>query len=158
MVIAVVFWTIGTGFYRDLAAKSEAAYEELKIFSDVLELIEREYVDEVDTKQLIQKAIQGMVQSLDPHSSLLPLDAYEDLQIDTKGKFTGIGIHITMQDGFVTVISPIEDTPAYKAGIKARDKIIKVDGKSANDLREAVKMMRGPKGTEGRDHHPAGGC
>ena len=148
MVIAVVFWTIGTGFYRDLSAKSEEAYEELKVFSDVIELIEREYVDEVDTKELIQKAIQGMVQSLDPHSSLLPLEAYEDLQIDTKGKFTGIGIHITMQDGFVTVISPIEDTPAYKAGIKARDRIIKVDGESTRDLREAVKMMRGPKGTK----------
>ncbi|CAB1084947.1 Carboxyl-terminal protease (EC [Olavius algarvensis Delta 1 endosymbiont] len=148
MVMAVVFWTIGTGFYRDLSAKSEDAYEELKVFSDVIELIEREYVDEVDTKELIQKAIQGMVQSLDPHSSLLPLEAYEDLQIDTKGKFTGIGIHITMQDGFVTVISPIEDTPAYKAGIKARDRIIKVDGESAKDLREAVKMMRGPKGTK----------
>jgi len=148
MVMAVVFWTIGTGFYRDLSAKSEEAYEELKVFSDVIELIEREYVDEVDTKELIQKAIQGMVQSLDPHSSLLPLEAYEDLQIDTKGKFTGIGIHITMQDGFVTVISPIEDTPAYKAGIKARDRIIKVDGVSAKDLREAVKMMRGPKGTK----------
>ncbi|UCD77580.1 MAG: S41 family peptidase [Desulfobacterales bacterium] len=148
MVIAVVFWTIGTGFYRDLSATSEQTYEELKIFSDVIELIEREYVDEVDTKDLIQKAIQGMVQSLDPHSALLPQDAFEDLQIDTKGKFTGIGIHITMQDGFVTVISPIEDTPAYNAGIKARDRIIKVDGQPAKDLREAVKMMRGPKGTK----------
>jgi len=147
MVIAVVFWTIGTGFYRDLAAKSEETYEELKIFSDVIELIEREYVDEVDPRELIQKAIQGMVQSLDPHSSLLPPDAFEDLQIDTKGKFTGIGIHITMQDGFVTVISPIEDTPAYKAGIQAGDRIIKVDGKATKDLREAVDMMRGPKGT-----------
>ena len=147
MVIAVVFWTVGNGFYRDLSAKSEETYEELKVFSDVIELIEREYVDEVDTKELIQNAIQGMVHSLDPHSSLLPLDAFQDLQIDTKGKFTGIGIHITMQDGFVTVISPIEDTPAYKAGIKARDRIIKVDGESAKDLREAVKMMRGPKGT-----------
>lgn len=148
MIIAVVFWTIGTGFYRDLSAENEDAYEELKVFSDVIELIEREYVDEVDTNELIQNAIQGMVQSLDPHSSLLPPDAFQDLQIDTKGKFTGIGIHITMQDGFVTVISPIEDTPAYKAGIKARDRIIKVDGKPAKDLREAVNMMRGPKGTK----------
>ena len=148
MVIAVVFWTVGNGFYRDLSAKSEEAYEELKVFSDVIELIEREYVDEVDTKELIQKAIQGMVHSLDPHSSLLPLEDFQDLQIDTKGKFTGIGIHITMQDGFVTVISPIEDTPAYKAGIKARDRIIKVDGKSTRDLRNAVNMMRGPKGTK----------
>jgi carboxyl-terminal processing protease len=148
MVIAVVFWTAGNGFYRDLSAKSEDAYEELKVFSDVIELIEREYVDEVDTKELIQKAIQGMVHSLDPHSSLLPLEDFQDLQIDTKGKFTGIGIHITMQDGFVTVISPIEDTPAYEAGIKARDRIIRVDGKPTRDLRNAVNMMRGPKGTK----------
>ena len=148
MLTAVVFWTIGNGFYRDLSAKSEEAYEELKVFSDVIELIEREYVDEVDTKELIQKAIRGMVHSLDPHSSLLPLDDFQDLQIDTKGKFTGIGIHITMQDGFVTVISPIEDTPAHKAGIIARDRIIKVDGKPTKDLRKAVNMMRGPKGTK----------
>jgi carboxyl-terminal processing protease len=147
MVTAAVFWTIGAGFFGDLAAKSEESYEGLKIFSDVIQLIEREYVDEVDSKELIQKAIQGMVQSLDPHSSLLPPEAFEDLQIDTKGKFTGIGIHITMKDGFVTVISPIEDTPAYKAGIIAQDRIIKVDGKPVKDLREAVNMMRGPKGT-----------
>jgi carboxyl-terminal processing protease len=113
----------------------------------VIQLIEENYVEEVDSKDLIEKAIQGMVRSLDPHSALLPPDAYEDLDIDTKGKFTGIGIHITMRDGFVTVISPIEGTPAYKAGIMALDKIIKVDGKSVNDIREAVKMMRGPKGT-----------
>jgi carboxyl-terminal processing protease len=140
-------WTIGAGFFGDLAAKSEESYEGLKIFSDVIELIEKEYVDEVESKELIQKAIQGMVQSLDPHSSLLPPEAFEDLQIDTKGKFTGIGIHITMKDGFVTVISPIEDTPAYNAGIIAQDRIIKVDGKPVKDLREAVNMMRGPKGT-----------
>jgi carboxyl-terminal processing protease len=148
MVVAVVVWTIGTGFFHDLSATSEETYEELKTFSDVIDLIEKEYVDEVNTKELIQNAIQGMVQSLDPHSSLLPPDAFEDLQIDTKGKFTGIGIHITMQDGLVTVISPIEDTPAYKAGIKARDRIIKVDGQPTKDLRQAVSMMRGPKGTK----------
>ena len=147
MVTAAVFWTIGAGFFGDLAAKSEESYEGLKIFSDVIELIEKEYVDDVKSKELIEKAIQGMVQSLDPHSSLLPPEAFEDLQIDTKGKFTGIGIHITMKDGFVTVISPIEDTPAYKAGIIAKDRIIKVDGKPVKDLREAVNMMRGPKGT-----------
>jgi len=147
MVTAAVFWTIGAGFFGDLAAKSDESYEGLKIFSDVIQLIEKEYVDDVESKELIQKAIQGMVQSLDPHSSLLPPEAFEDLQIDTKGKFTGIGIHITMKDGFVTVISPIEDTPAYKAGIIAQDRIIKVDGKPVKDLREAVNMMRGPKGT-----------
>jgi carboxyl-terminal processing protease len=148
MVTAAVFWTIGAGFFGDLAAKSDESYEGLKIFSDVIQLIEKEYVDDVESKELIQKAIQGMVQSLDPHSSLLPPEAFEDLQIDTKGKFTGIGIHITMKDGFVTVISPIEDTPAYKAGIIAQDRIIKVDGNPVKDLREAVNMMRGPKGTQ----------
>jgi carboxyl-terminal processing protease len=148
MVAAVVFWTIGTGFFGDLAAKSDETYEGLKIFTDVIQLIEKEYVDDVESKELIQNAIQGMVQSLDPHSSLLPPEAFEDLQIDTKGKFTGIGIHITMKDGFVTVISPIEDTPAYNAGIKAQDRIVKVDGKPVKDLRQAVNMMRGPKGTK----------
>jgi len=148
MLTAVILWTIGTGFFQNLSATNEETYEGLKTFSDVIELIEKEYVDDVDSKELIQNAIQGMVQSLDPHSSLLPPEAFEDLQIDTKGKFTGIGIHITMQDGFVTVISPIEDTPAYRAGIKARDRIIKVDGKPTKDLRQAVTMMRGPKGTK----------
>jgi carboxyl-terminal processing protease len=150
MVAAVIIWTVGTGFFQDSSATSEETYEGLKTFSDVIELIEKEYVDDVDSKELIQNAIQGMVQSLDPHSSLLPPEAFEDLQIDTKGKFTGIGIHITMRDGFVTVISPIEDTPAHRAGIMAQDRIIKVDGKPTKDLRQAVSMMRGPKGTEVR--------
>jgi carboxyl-terminal processing protease len=150
MLTAVIIWTIGTGFFQNLSATSEETYEGLKTFSDVIELIEKEYVDDVNSKELIQNAIQGMVQSLDPHSSLLPPEAFEDLQIDTKGKFTGIGIHITMRDGFVTVISPIEDTPAHRAGIKAKDRIIKVDGKPTKDLRQAVSMMRGPKGTKVR--------
>ena len=150
MVAAVIIWTVGTGFFQDLSATSEETYEGLKTFSDVIELIEKEYVDDVNSKELIQNAIQGMVQSLDPHSSLLPPEAFEDLQIDTKGKFTGIGIHITMKDGFVTVISPIEDTPAHRAGIMAHDRIIKVDGKPTKDLRQAVSMMRGPKGTKVR--------
>ena len=148
MVVAVVFWTIGSGFLGNLAAKDDETYEGLKIFADVVQLIEKEYVDEVDSKQLIQNAIQGMVQSLDPHSSLLPPDAFEDLQIDTKGKFTGIGIHITMKDGFVTVITPIEDTPAFKAGIKPLDRIVQVDDQPIKDLRQAVNMMRGPRGTK----------
>ncbi|MCP4371256.1 MAG: S41 family peptidase [Deltaproteobacteria bacterium] len=147
VAITVIFLTMGTGFYGDLEAKSEETYKSLKVFSDVLEIIEKNYVDEVNSKELIEKAIQGMVHSLDPHSSLMPPEAFQDLSIDTKGEFTGIGIHITMRDKFVTVISPIEGTPAYKAGIKARDRIIKVDGKPTTDLREAVKMMRGPKGT-----------
>jgi len=148
MVAALVVWMLSTGFQHANSAGKDDLYDQLKIFSDVIELIQKDYVDEVEPKDLIQKAIQGMLQGLDPHSSLLPPDAFEDLQIDTKGKFTGIGIHITMQNGFVTVISPIEDTPAHKAGIEAGDRIIKVDGTLTKDLREAVRMMRGPKGSK----------
>lgn len=147
MAVAILFWTAGAGFYHDLAAGNEETYKGLKIFSDVIELVEKNYVDPVDTRELIEKAIQGMVGGLDPHSALLPPEAFEELQIDTQGKFTGIGIHVTMRNGFVTVVSPIEGTPAYKAGIKAHDKIIKVDGEEISDLQTAVKKMRGPKGT-----------
>jgi len=148
IAIAAVFMTIGFGFYHDILAKGEETYKGLKLFSDVIELVEKNYVDPVDSKELIEEAIQGMVHSLDPHSSLLPPDDFKELQLDTKGEFTGIGVSITMQNGFVTVISPIEGTPAYKAGIKAGDKIVKVDGKPTKKLRQAVKMIRGPKGTE----------
>jgi carboxyl-terminal processing protease len=148
LLIAVVFWTVGSGFYRNLSADSAETYKGLKLFSDVIELVEDNYVDPVDPKELIEKAIQGMVHSLDPHSALLSPDDFKELQVDTQGEFTGIGVSITMKDGFVTVISPIEGTPAYKAGLKAGDKIIKVNGKTAGDLRQAVKMIRGPKGTE----------
>ena len=145
--VVILALTIGAGFYQNISAESDEIYKGLKIFSDVIDLVEKNYVDPVDTKDLIEKAIQGMVSSLDPHSALLSPDDFEELQIDTKGKFTGIGIHITMRDGFVTVISPIEGTPAYKAGIKAKDKIVKVDHKPATELRDAVNRMRGPKGT-----------
>ena len=148
LLIAVVFWTVGSGFYRNLSASGAETYKGLKLFSDVLGLVENNYVDPVDSKELIGKAIQGMVHSLDPHSSLLSPDDFKELQIDTQGEFMGIGVSITMKDGFVTVISPIEGTPAYEAGIKAGDKIIKVNGKVTEDLRQAVKMIRGPKGTE----------
>ena len=149
IVIAIVFWTIGTGFTRNLFATGEETYKGLKLFSDVIELVERNYVDPVDTKEMIQKAIQGMVRSLDPHSSLLPPEAFEELQVDTQGEFGGIGIVITMEKGTLMVIAPIDGTPAYRAGIKAGDKIIKVDGKPTRDMElwEAVKKMRGPKGT-----------
>jgi carboxyl-terminal processing protease len=138
----------GSGFYRNLSASDDAAYKGLKIFADVLDLVEKNYVDEVDTEDMIHKAIQGMVHSLDPHSQLLPPEAFEELQIDTRGEFGGIGIVITMQNRLLTVISPIEGTPAHKAGVKAGDIIIEVDGESTKEMMlwEAVKRMRGPKG------------
>lgn len=149
-VITVAIWIIGAGFYRELSAKNQETYKGLRLFADVIELIERNYVDPVETEKLVQKAIQGMVQSLDPHSSFLPPEAFEDLKTDTKGEFGGIGIVITVQKGWITVISPIEGTPAYAAGILAGDKIIKVNGESTQEMAlwEAVKKMRGPKGTD----------
>ncbi|MBW1939977.1 MAG: S41 family peptidase [Deltaproteobacteria bacterium] len=148
LVAAAVLFSI-TAFYHDLSANSEQAYKGLKLFTEVLDEVERNYVDPVDTKELMQKAIQGMVHSLDPHSSFLPPEAFEELQVETKGEFGGIGIVITMRKGRLTVISPIEGTPAYKAGIKAKDIIIKIDGESTKDMMlwETVKKMRGPKGT-----------
>jgi carboxyl-terminal processing protease len=147
LVVTIVFSTAGAGFYHRLSADSDETYKGLKLFSDIIEIIQKNYVDPVEPKDLIEKAIQGMVSSLDPHSALLPPEAYEELRIDTEGKFTGIGIHVTMRDSFVTVVSPIEGTPAYKAGVKAMDKIVKVDGVITSELRDAVKRMRGPKGT-----------
>ena len=150
MVFAVVCWVAATGFWQDLSADNEETYKGLKIFSDVLDIVEKSYVEPVESRELIEKAIHGMVQSLDPHSSFLPPEALEALQMDTQGEFGGIGIEITMQKGILTVISPIEGTPASRAGIAAGDHIIKVDGESTKDMMlwEAVKKMRGPKGTK----------
>jgi carboxyl-terminal processing protease len=147
-IIALAIALFVPGAYRNLLADKEEAYQSLKIFSDVLDIVARDYVDEVDNKKLIENAIQGMVSSLDPHSALLTPDAFKELQIDTQGEFTGIGIHVTMRDNLVTVISPIEGTPAYRVGIKAGDRIIRVDDKPTDNLTDAVKLMRGPKGTE----------
>jgi carboxyl-terminal processing protease len=147
-IIALAIALFVPGAYRNLSANKEDTYQSLKLFSDVLDIVQRDYVDKVGSKKLIENAIQGMVSGLDPHSALLTPDAYKELQIDTQGEFTGIGIHVTMRDNLVTVISPIEGTPAYNAGIKAGDKIVKVDGKPTDNLTEAVKLMRGPKGTE----------
>jgi carboxyl-terminal processing protease len=149
-VVIVAMLVIGAGFYRELSAYSDETYEGLKLFSEVIELVEKNYVDPVEPKELIEKAIEGMVHSLDPHSQFLPPEAFQELQVDTRGEFGGIGIVITVKDKVITVISPIQGTPAYEAGIEAGDKIIKVDGELTQDMAlwEAVKKMRGPKGTE----------
>jgi len=140
---------IGAGFSCTLSAGSDETYKSLKIFSSVIETLEKEYVDPVDTTELIEAAIQGMVKSLDPHSEYLPPDAFKDFQSDTRGEFEGIGIVITMPKGVLTVISPIEGTPAFKSGIQPGDIITTIDGEPTADMElwEAVKRMRGEKGT-----------
>ena len=136
-----------TGSYSLIQASDEKKYETLKLFTEVLEELEKNYVDEVDADELIHNAIKGMVGNLDPHSSFMPPEAFDDLQDDTKGEFSGIGIVITTKEGILTVVSPIEGTPAYKAGIQAGDIIIKIDGVSTKGMAlwEAVGKMRGPR-------------
>ncbi|MFZ2632254.1 MAG: S41 family peptidase [Desulfosalsimonadaceae bacterium] len=138
-----------TCVYGALTKNSNETYEGLKLFSDVIAEIENSYVEPVKTKDLIEKAIQGMVSSLDPHSAFLPPEAFDDLQSETKGEFGGLGIVITMRDNQLTVISPIEGTPAYKAGILAQDIIVKIDGESTKEMMlwEAVKKLRGEPGS-----------
>ncbi|MEW6501662.1 MAG: S41 family peptidase [Thermodesulfobacteriota bacterium] len=133
-----------------VSAKTQDAYKSLETFSNVLSLIQENYVEEVSIETAIQGAIKGMLNDLDPHSSYLKPDEYKELQVETKGSFSGIGIEISMRDGILTVISPIEGTPAFQKGLKAGDKIIKIDGEPTKDLsiNEAVKRLRGPKGSK----------
>ncbi|MBU8848851.1 MAG: S41 family peptidase [Desulfobacterales bacterium] len=146
VVVAVCVFISVAGFKSPLQA-NDNTYKSLKLFTDVLEELEKNYVDDVDTEGLIHNAIKGMVGNLDPHSSFMPPEAFDELQDDTKGEFSGIGIVITMKDAILTVVSPIEGTPAYKAGIQAGDIIIRIDDKSTKDMAlwEAVNMMRGPR-------------
>ena len=139
----------GLCVHRGLA-RSDEVYERLKIFTEVIDLIKKNYVEEVKTKELIEGAIEGMLNSLDPHSAYLTPDMFKELQVETKGSFGGLGIEIGIRDGVLTVISPIEDTPAWRAGIKAGDRIIKINGEPTKglSLMECVKRLRGPKGTK----------
>jgi carboxyl-terminal processing protease len=148
--VSVLAVLIGIGAQRRCAAQGATDYESIELFTDVLSIVKKSYVEEVDTKKLIYGAINGMLSSLDPHSSFMPPEMYKEMKIDTKGSFGGLGIEISIKDGILTVISPIEDTPAYKAGIKAGDQILKIDDRFTKDLTvmDAVKRMRGAKGTK----------
>ena len=132
------------------SADMQETYKNLEIFSNVLSMIQQNYVEEIDAQEVIEGAIKGMLTSLDPHSSFMKPEDFKELQVETKGSFSGIGIEITIKDGILTVVSPIEDTPAFKKGIKAGDLIIKIEGESTKDmsLMGAVKKLRGIKGTE----------
>lgn len=150
LLIFLIGVTIGLSQSNKGPALSSAAYDDLSLFSDILFRIQKEYVEETKPKDLIYGAIKGMLETLDPHSGFMPPETFKEMQAETKGRFEGLGLEITMKDGILTVVAPIEDTPAFKAGILASDQIIKIDGEPTKNLTlmDSVKKMRGPKGTQ----------
>jgi carboxyl-terminal processing protease len=149
LVILCVAVIMGASVATKVLATQSETYEKLKIFTEVIYLIQTNYVKEVDLQDIIYGGIHGMLKTLDPHSSFMPPDVYQEMQLETRGNFGGLGIQIAIRDDQLTVIAPIDDTPAFRAGIKAGDKIVKIEGEPTKDmtLMEAVKLLRGPKGT-----------
>jgi carboxyl-terminal processing protease len=150
LILAAVLLSMYTGVV--MAKRSpfqNETYENLKVFTEVLSYVEANYVEEVDPNKLVQGAIRGMLRTLDPHSSFMPPEVYREMQIETEGRFGGLGIEITIKDDLLTVVSPIEGTPAFRAGIEPGDQIVKVDGESTKDMSlvDAVKKLRGPEGS-----------
>ena len=131
-------------------AQDNGPYRQLDLFSDAFERVRANYVRPVQDGELVNAAIQGMVSNLDPHSSYMDAKSYNDMQITTKGQFGGVGIEVTQEDGLIKVISPIDGTPAAKAGIKSGDRIAGIDGQSiaGQPLNEAIDKMRGPEGSK----------
>jgi carboxyl-terminal processing protease len=131
-------------------AEAAESYQELQLFTDVLAIVQRSYVEEVPIKDLIYGAIEGMLASLDPHSGFMPPEIYKEMKVDTRGEFGGLGIEISLRDDVLTIVSPIEDTPASRAGLMAGDEILKIEDVYTKDLEimKAVQLMRGAPGTE----------
>ncbi|MFW2332104.1 MAG: S41 family peptidase, partial [Nitrospinota bacterium] len=140
---------VAIGFSSSSSQADDRDYKYLEIFTEALTLIKKKYVKEVETEHLMDGAIDGMLRSLDPHSSYLTPKMFTQMQSDTSGKFGGLGIEITLSDGWLTVITPFEGTPAWEAGIETGDKILRIDDEATYDmgLMDAVWKMRGKKGT-----------
>jgi len=156
MFVTVIFFisvfntTFSKKVYGETSEERKQVYEQLNLFSKVFDRVRSTYVESVESKDLIKAAINGMLSSLDPHSGYLPPENFEDMQVDTKGAFGGLGIEVTQEDGFVKVVSPMDGTPASEAGIQAGDFITYVDSEPTLGLTlgEAVDKMRGPVGSE----------
>ena len=153
LVVSMVFLlgiTVGLGQSRKGSTVPDSIYEDLKLFTDVFGIIQKEYVETTRAKEMVYGAIKGMLETLDPHSAFMPPETYKEMQEETRGRFEGIGIEITSKDGVLTVVSPIEDTPAFKAGILAGDQIVRIEGDVTKNLSlmDAVKRLRGPRGTK----------
>ncbi|WP_347355916.1 S41 family peptidase [Bdellovibrio sp.] len=147
-LLLVLFIMAETGF--QVRAFAQERYADLQNFSKVLNLIQQYYVEEVNTKKLVYGAIKGMLRELDPHTNFMPPEMFKDFETETSGEFGGLGIEISIQNSILTIISPIEDAPAWEAGIKAGDKVVGIDGTSTKgmSLVEASQMMRGKKGSK----------
>jgi carboxyl-terminal processing protease len=148
ILILLVLFSVRLGFCDNKKKNNDDLYKQVELFSDSLAVIQKEYVDDTKTKDLIYGALKGMLASLDPYSQFMDPDTYNELKVDTEGKFGGLGIEITIKDGLLTIITPIEDTPAWKAGLKANDHIVKIDDLLTREitLTDAVKKMRGKPG------------
>lgn len=148
LAVALVF-SAGASAQPENGEEGKLPLDELRTFADVFNQIKQSYVEEVDDKTLLENAIRGMLAGLDPHSTYLDAKSFDELQVNTTGEFGGLGLEVGMENGFIKVISPLDDTPAQKAGIEAGDLIIKIDGKPVKGmtLNEAVDAMRGPRGS-----------
>src|ERR687888_2191889 len=148
--VAGVLISLNFQAVADRAGRTSLPIEELRAFTEVVDAIKKNYVEPVEDKKLFTEAINGMLTGLDPHSAYLDQEAFKELQVGTQGQFGGLGIEVGMEDGFVKVISPIEDTPAFKAGIKPNDLIVKLDDTPVKGmtLNDAVKRMRGKPNTQ----------
>ncbi len=148
-LLVVLTLSVG-GSVASKSAESGATYEQLRLFTEVLSIVQNQYVDEVPPKELIYSAIKGTLRGLDPHSSFLDPESYREMQVETSGSFGGLGIEITLRDDVLTVVAPIEGTPAHRAGLHSGDRIVKIDGMATKDMQlaDAVKRMRGRPGTK----------
>lgn len=148
IISGLIVLGISTFALSGIEKKKDELYRQVGLFSDTLAIIQTDYVEEVNPRDLIYGALKGMLSALDPHSQFMDPNTYNELKVDTEGKFGGLGIEITMRDGLLTVVTPIEDTPAWKAGIKANDRIVKINEELTRDmtLTDAVKKLRGKAG------------
>src|SRR5438105_10909027 len=148
-LLVVLTLSLG-GTVASKGTDGSATYEQLRLFTEVLSIVQNQYVDEVPPKDLIYNAIKGTLRGLDPHSSFLDPDSDREMQVETSGSFGGLGIEITLKDDILTVVAPIDGTPAYRAGLHTGDRIIKIDGLATKDMQlaDAVKRMRGKPGTK----------
>src|SRR3989449_11657740 len=148
-LLVVLTLSLG-GTVASKSTDGSPTYEQLRLFTEVLSIVQNQYVDEIPPKDLIYNAIKGTLRGLDPHSSFLDPESYREMQVETSGSFGGLGIEITLRDDILTVVSPIEGTPAYRAGLQAADRIVKIDGLATKDMQlsDAVKRMRGKPGTK----------